>query len=190
VTHDLLDRDPTVNSGPQEIVDVAQKSRQDNRRVEILDYSRIIDLRHWDPSQKSRERQGGVYVKDRVMLLIPEDANGGDAWEPKVCLPLSFAIQGHRMSLARVATSRRDTSLNDAGHGTWHGARVVRSQIRLARFAAGRTNHRHCGNVRSYSEPSNPCTIRDAFQNRSANGLHAVSRRSALRELRTSEISA
>lgn len=80
----LLDRDPTVDWNPQDVIDIDEPTPNGRTVVEIVDYSRILDLRQWNPEAKTREEQGGVYIKDRIMLMIPEDATSPDEWDPKI----------------------------------------------------------------------------------------------------------
>lgn len=81
---DLLDRDPTADWTPLEIEEIEEPSVEKESIIEIVDYSRIIDLRHWNPDAKSRDDQGGVYIKDRVMMMIPEDVGEADSFDPKI----------------------------------------------------------------------------------------------------------
>lgn len=80
----LLDRNPLANWNAMEVEEIDEPTADQEAIVEILDHSRILDLRHWDPVAKGREEQGGVYIKDRVMFMIPEDASTGKAWDPKI----------------------------------------------------------------------------------------------------------
>ncbi|MBI1246744.1 hypothetical protein GC197_02725 [bacterium] len=81
---DLLDRNPTADWVPINVLDIDQPTTKQESIVEILEYSRIVDLRNWNPQKKNIEEQGGIYVKDRVVLMIPEDASSADPWDPKV----------------------------------------------------------------------------------------------------------
>lgn len=78
----LLDRDPGADWQPEMVKEIDTPSATDVEGVEILDYSRIVDLRHWDPSAESREERGGIYVKDRVMLVLPEETDSEDVTDP------------------------------------------------------------------------------------------------------------
>lgn len=81
---DLLDRNPLTDWSPMDVEDIDEPSPEKETVVELLDYSRIIDLRHWHPEKSNREDQGGVYIKDRVMLMIPENAASAEGWDPKI----------------------------------------------------------------------------------------------------------
>lgn len=72
---ELLDDKPLADWQPIQVKEIDQPSEADTSGVEILDYSRIIDLRHWRPEAKDPADQGAVYVKDRIMLILPEDSN-------------------------------------------------------------------------------------------------------------------
>ncbi|MCC9604693.1 patatin-like phospholipase family protein [Blastopirellula sp. JC732] len=70
----LLDRNPLADWQPDPVLDVDTESDVKPEAVEFLDHSRIIDLRRWKPLEKRIEDQGGVYIKDRISVVIPEDA--------------------------------------------------------------------------------------------------------------------
>ncbi len=69
----LLDRSPLADWQSASVKETDEPSETDVSGVEIFDDSRIIDLRQWHPEEKDRARQGGVYIKDRVRILTPED---------------------------------------------------------------------------------------------------------------------
>ncbi|PQO44634.1 patatin-like phospholipase family protein [Blastopirellula marina] len=71
----LLDRNPLEDWKPQPVLDIDEESEVNIHGVEFLDYSRIIDLRRWRPLEKREEDRGGVYIKDRIMLLLSEEAS-------------------------------------------------------------------------------------------------------------------
>ena len=50
--------------------------RGDYEGVEIISHSRIYDLRQWDPDAESLDRQGHVYVRDRIELKLLESYQG------------------------------------------------------------------------------------------------------------------
>jgi hypothetical protein len=58
--------DPMANWVAEEIEEKPERTEVSYEGVEIISHSRIHDLRHWDPDAESLDRQGHVYVHDRI----------------------------------------------------------------------------------------------------------------------------
>ncbi len=116
---DLLDRDPTSGWEPMEVELVDEPAAKEATVVEIVDYSRIIDLRNWNPEASTRQEQGGVYIKDRVMLMIPEDATSPMDWDPKIVFsyPSLFQDIEFRQPEQRFAAEIRKLTSPVIEHG-------------------------------------------------------------------------
>ncbi len=80
----LLDRNPLADWTPDVVQEIAERSEGTVANVEILDYSRIIDLRRWRPEAKDPKDRGGVFIVDKIVLLIPEDGSPPKADESQV----------------------------------------------------------------------------------------------------------
>ena len=60
--------DPTANWVAEEVREIPQPTEVNYEGLEVLSHSRIYDLRRWDPDAESLDRQGHVYVRDRITL--------------------------------------------------------------------------------------------------------------------------
>ncbi len=67
---DLLDRDPTSNWATIAIGEKSEPTELDYSGLEILTYSRMIDLRQWNPDEASPDRQGRVLLRDRMTFKL------------------------------------------------------------------------------------------------------------------------
>ena len=67
---DLLDRDPTSKWATIEIGEKSEPTELDYSGLEILTYSRMIDLRQWNPDEASPDRQGRVLLRDRMTFKL------------------------------------------------------------------------------------------------------------------------
>jgi hypothetical protein len=68
--------DPTADWVGEEIGEKPERTEVSYEGVEIISHSRIYDLRHWDPDAESLDRQGHVYVRDRIELKLLESYEG------------------------------------------------------------------------------------------------------------------
>lgn len=68
--------DPMANWVGEEIEEKLEPTEVSYEGVEIISHSRIYDLRHWDPDAESLDRQGHVYVRDRIELKLLESYQG------------------------------------------------------------------------------------------------------------------
>jgi predicted acylesterase/phospholipase RssA len=68
--------DPMADWVGEEIGEKAERTEVAYEGSEIISHSRIYDLRHWDPDAESVERQGHVYVRDRIELKLLETYQG------------------------------------------------------------------------------------------------------------------
>lgn len=64
----LTTSDPTADWVAEEVHEKAEPTVANFDGVEILEHSRIHDLRRWNPEAGSHERQGKVYIRDRITL--------------------------------------------------------------------------------------------------------------------------
>lgn len=60
----------------EEIEEKAERTEVSYEGLEIISHSRIYDLRHWDPDAESLDRQGHVYIRDRIELKLTESYQG------------------------------------------------------------------------------------------------------------------
>jgi predicted acylesterase/phospholipase RssA len=65
---DLATSDPAANWTAEEIQEKPQPTELNYEGVEVLTHSRTYDLRQWHPDEKSSDRRGHVYVRDRITL--------------------------------------------------------------------------------------------------------------------------
>ena len=68
--------DPMADWVGEEIGEKPEPTEVSYEGVEIISHSRIYDLRHWDPDAESLDRQGHVYVRDRITLKLLESYEG------------------------------------------------------------------------------------------------------------------
>ena len=68
--------DPLANWVGEEIEEKAERTEVSYEGLQIMSHSRIYDLRHWDPDAESVDRQGHVYVRDRIELKLLESYQG------------------------------------------------------------------------------------------------------------------
>ncbi len=68
--------DPLADWVGEEIGEKAERTEVSYEGMEIISHSRIYDLRHWDPDAESIDRQGHVYVRDRIELQLLESYQG------------------------------------------------------------------------------------------------------------------
>lgn len=73
---ELAKSDPTADWSSEEIREKPQPSEVSFEGMEFLTHSRIYDLRQWHPHEESLERQGYVYVRDRITLKLLESYTG------------------------------------------------------------------------------------------------------------------
>ncbi len=68
--------DPMADWVGEEIGEKAEPTEVSYEGLEITSHSRIYDLRQWDPDAESVDRQGHVYVRDRIELKFLESYQG------------------------------------------------------------------------------------------------------------------
>ena len=68
--------DPMADWVGEEIGEKSEPTEVSYEGVEIISHSRIYDLRHWDPDAESLDRQGHVYIRDRITLKLLESYEG------------------------------------------------------------------------------------------------------------------
>lgn len=70
--------DPTANWVAEEVREIPQPTEVNFEGLKVLSHSRIYDLRRWDPDAESLDRQGHVYVRDRITLkrLVSYEGDG------------------------------------------------------------------------------------------------------------------
>jgi hypothetical protein len=73
---ELATSDPTSDWISEEVREKPQPTEVRYEGLEIVSHSRIYDLRRWQPDEKSFERQGHVYVRDRVTLKFLDSYDG------------------------------------------------------------------------------------------------------------------
>jgi predicted acylesterase/phospholipase RssA len=73
---DLADADPMDNWTSETVREKSTASEVDYSEVEILTHNRIYDLRDWYPEEKAPDRQGHVYVRDRITLKLLDGYSG------------------------------------------------------------------------------------------------------------------
>ena len=71
----LVHVDPASDWTSETIRDTPQPTKVDYSGLEMLTYSRIIDLRHWQPHEPLK-RRGHVYVRDRFTLQLLDSYSG------------------------------------------------------------------------------------------------------------------
>ena len=77
--HQILElgtSDPTANWVGEEVHEKPQSTEVSYEGLEVLSHSRIYDLRRWHPDEESQDRQGHVYVRDRITLKLLETYDG------------------------------------------------------------------------------------------------------------------
>jgi len=67
---------PMADWVSEEIGEKAERTDVSYEGVEFISHSRIYDLRHWDPDSESVNRQGHVYIRDRIELKLLESYRG------------------------------------------------------------------------------------------------------------------
>lgn len=72
----LATSDPTSDWVSEEIREKAQPTKPNFEGVEVLTHSRIYDLRWWNPDEKSPDRRGNVYIRDRITLKLLDSYRG------------------------------------------------------------------------------------------------------------------
>ncbi|MFC1597726.1 patatin-like phospholipase family protein [Planctomycetota bacterium] len=73
---DLATSDPTVDWISEEVRERPEPTDVSYEGVEVLTHSRIYDLRRWHPHEESLDRQGHVYIRDRITLKLMESYDG------------------------------------------------------------------------------------------------------------------
>jgi len=73
---ELVTSDPTSHWISEEVREKPQPTEVRYEGLEIISHTRIFDLRQWQPDEKSLKRQGHVYVRDRVTLMLLDSYNG------------------------------------------------------------------------------------------------------------------
>ncbi len=73
---DLVNMDPTSEWTAEKIREIPEASELDYTGIEVLEHSRIIDLRRWRPHLKLESLQGDVYVRDRLTLILLDSYKG------------------------------------------------------------------------------------------------------------------
>jgi predicted acylesterase/phospholipase RssA len=68
----LLDKDPTSDWSTITVGEQAEPTELDFTGLEILTYSRLVDLRKWNPDEKTPEAKGRVLVRDRLTLRVTD----------------------------------------------------------------------------------------------------------------------
>ncbi|TWU11751.1 Patatin-like phospholipase [Symmachiella macrocystis] len=66
---DLVDKNPALDWQAETIRETVEPTTTDYTGLEVLTYSRIVDLRHWRPHEPKANR-GHVYVRDRYTLKL------------------------------------------------------------------------------------------------------------------------
>jgi predicted acylesterase/phospholipase RssA len=82
----LLDKDPTSNWATVKIGERPEPSELDFSGFEVMTYSRLVDLRHWNPDKQPPD-QGRVLVRDRLTLKLT-DSNASRHVTFRNALPL------------------------------------------------------------------------------------------------------
>jgi hypothetical protein len=82
----LLDKDPTSDWATVKIGERPEPSELDFSGFEVMTYSRLADLRHWNPDEQP-PNQGRVLVRDRLMLKLT-DSNSSRHVTFRNALPL------------------------------------------------------------------------------------------------------
>ncbi|MCO6043399.1 hypothetical protein NG895_05720 [Aeoliella sp. ICT_H6.2] len=115
----LLDRNPIADWQPMQVEEIDKASETDVSDVEILDYSRILDFREWRPELKDPAEHGGIYIKDRVMLRIPEDGGASEQGDARVrfSYPSLFDNLEFRQPEQRFQAEIRRLSKPEMDHG-------------------------------------------------------------------------
>jgi predicted acylesterase/phospholipase RssA len=72
----LTTTDPTANWVSDKVVEKAEPAKVDYSGWEVLTRSRFIDLRRWRESEASRERQGNVFIRERLTIKLLEASKG------------------------------------------------------------------------------------------------------------------
>jgi len=72
----LANSNPTSDWVGEEIHDVSEPTQLNYEGVEVLTHSRIYDLRWWRPDKSLANRQGLVYVRDRITLKLLDSYSG------------------------------------------------------------------------------------------------------------------
>lgn len=72
----LATSDPTSGWSSEEIREKPQPTEVSYEGMEFLTHSRIYDLRRWHPHEESLNRQGYIYVRDRITLKLLESYSG------------------------------------------------------------------------------------------------------------------
>jgi hypothetical protein len=67
---ELADVDPTKDWVGEEVTEKLTPTDVDYQGLEVLSHSRIYDLRRWYPEKSTTERQGHVYIHDRISLVV------------------------------------------------------------------------------------------------------------------------
>ena len=73
---DLATSDPTLGWISEEVRERPEPTDVSYEGVEVLTHSRFYDLRRWHPHEESLDRQGHVYVRDRITLKLMESYDG------------------------------------------------------------------------------------------------------------------
>lgn len=73
---ELAKTDPTSDWVSEKVVEKRGPTEVNYEGLEILNHSRIYDLRRWHPDEQSPERRGHVYVRDRITLIFLKSYDG------------------------------------------------------------------------------------------------------------------
>jgi predicted acylesterase/phospholipase RssA len=68
----LLDKDPTSDWSTITVGEQAEPTALDFTGLEILTYSRLVDLRKWNPDAKTPEDKGRALLRDRLTLRLTD----------------------------------------------------------------------------------------------------------------------
>jgi predicted acylesterase/phospholipase RssA len=72
----LANSNPTSDWVGEEIQEISEPTHLNYEGVEVLTHSRIYDLRWWRPDKSLANRQGLVYVRDRITLKLLDSYSG------------------------------------------------------------------------------------------------------------------
>ncbi|QDT65987.1 patatin-like phospholipase family protein [Calycomorphotria hydatis] len=83
----LIDTNPLRDWSPDAVETIDVRGEPDHSGVQIKSYTRIIDLRNWRPEKQDPQGRGGIYIIDRVDLMLPE----GTAEASKINSDVTFS---------------------------------------------------------------------------------------------------
>jgi hypothetical protein len=125
----LLDKDPTSDWSTITVGEQSEPTTLDFTGLEILTYSRLVDLRKWNPDAKSPEAKGRVLVRDRLTLRLT-DAKSNRHVTFRTALPLEDVEFRQPPGQVQAVVSRVQKSLDVfEGQGTAYEIQYDLSQI-------------------------------------------------------------